>query len=496
MIRRIPLMAKLVNKLSPGGGPVCGLAGKNFAGISLALICIISVLTSGTQYGFAAHEVGIVVAHNLNLRPAPGTDSPPLTQLKKGTRVTILSHQDGWLKVRHLEQIGYIQNRKKFVRIISVDPHANTGKEHAASGETLQQYKKESEEIHREIEKTEKKVQQYTSKETDILNNLNDLDYSISRAGRRISVNRAELKALQKKAAATRDSYKALVKKIEQSEEYTYRRLVALYKLNRLGKLQFLASSGSMYELLYRQKSLEHILSQDERQRENLLSDRTQLKQVLDQLNDQQVKKRTIEASIEKELKTLSAKRSRRSDVLAKIREEKALQIKALDSLTKASIALDQTIDELAAKPEESIADISIQSFDERKGLLNMPVKGKIISRFGPHKNTRFNVTVFSSGIDIKAEKGAVIQAVYAGQILFADWFKGYGNMIIIDHGGSYYTVYAHLQEMYKQKGDYVNTGQAIATVGDTGSMAGPVLHFEVRHHGKPLNPLQWIAKK
>ena len=266
--------------------------------------------------------------------------------------------------------------------------------------------------------------------------------------------------------------------------------------MNRLGKLQFLASSGSMYELLYRQKSLEHILSQDERQRNNLLNDRIQLKQVLDQLNDQQVKKRSIEASIEKELKTLSSKRSKRSHFLAKIREEKALQIKALDSLTKASAALDKTIDELAAIPEESVADISIQSFDERKGLLNMPVKGKIISHFGPHKNTRFNVTVFSSGIDIKAEKGAAIQAVYAGQILFADWFKGYGNMIIIDHGGSYYTVYAHLQELYIQKGDYVNTGQAIATVGDTGSMSGPVLHFEVRHHGKPLNPLQWIANK
>lgn len=67
--------------------------------------------------------------------------------------------------------------------------------------------------------------------------------------------------------------------------------------------------------------------------------------------------------------------------------------------------------------------------------------------------------------------------------------------MIIIDHGDSYYTVYAHLHELYKNKGDHVNTGEDIATVGDTGSMIGPVLHFEVRHHGKPLDPLAWLTK-
>ena len=496
MIRCILPLEKMVIKRIARRDNTCRWPGKYSTTIAVFLVFITAILISGIEDGFAAHEVGIVVAHNLNLRPEPGTDSPPVTRLKKGNRVTILSHQDGWLKVRHLDQVGYIQNRRKFVRIISVDQNAMPDKGKAASGETLQQYKQESEEIHREIEKTEKKVQQYASKETDIANSLNDLDYSISKADRRISANRSELKALEQKASATRQSYKALIKKIEQNEGYTHQRLVALYKMNRLGKLQFLASSGSMYELLYRQKSLEHILSQDERLRENLSNDRAQLKQVLDQLNDQQIKKRSIEASNEKELKALSSKRSRRSQLLAKIREEKALQIKALDSLTKASAALDRTIDELAAIPEESVIYISLQSFDERKGLLNMPVKGKIISYFGPHKNTRFNVTVFSSGIDIKAEKGADIQAVYAGQILFADWFKGYGNMIIIDHGGSYYTVYAHLQELYIQKGAYVKTGQAIATVGDTGSMSGPVLHFEVRHHGKPLNPLQWIANK
>jgi murein DD-endopeptidase MepM/ murein hydrolase activator NlpD len=110
-------------------------------------------------------------------------------------------------------------------------------------------------------------------------------------------------------------------------------------------------------------------------------------------------------------------------------------------------------------------------------------------------KIEKFKVTHFQSGINIKADRGEPIRAVYSGQTLFSSWFKGFGNMIIIDHGDHYYTVYAHLEEQFKSKGDPVEAGEVIATVGDTGSLTGAGLHFEVRHHGKPMNPLGWIKK-
>ena len=124
-----------------------------------------------------------------------------------------------------------------------------------------------------------------------------------------------------------------------------------------------------------------------------------------------------------------------------------------------------------------------------------MPVKGKIVSLFGKFKNTQYQVLNFRSGIEIQTERGEPIQAVYAGKILYADWFKGYGNMIIIDHGESFYTVYAHIEEIFKAAGDVVETGEVMATVGDTGSITGSKLYFEVRHHGKPLDPMQWLEK-
>ena len=175
--------------------------------------------------------------------------------------------------------------------------------------------------------------------------------------------------------------------------------------------------------------------------------------------------------------------------------KKKSAQLAAIEALKRAARDLDEKIKNLnvgssTASLEEHPA---VEPFQAYKGLLKMPVKGKIVSLFGEFKNTRYQVLNFRSGIEIQTERGEPIKAVYAGKILYADWFKGYGNMIIIDHGGNYYTVYAHIEEAFKSTGDAVESGEVIATVGDTGSITGPKLYFEVRHHGKPLDPMQWL---
>jgi len=124
-----------------------------------------------------------------------------------------------------------------------------------------------------------------------------------------------------------------------------------------------------------------------------------------------------------------------------------------------------------------------------------MPTEGKIAAFFGPYRNPEFNVMNFRSGIIIRSPRGAAIRAVYDGDVLYSAWFKDYGNMVIIDHGDHYYTVYAHLEDVHKAKGDRVETGDVIGTVGDSGSVTGPGLHFEVRHHGKPIDPIKWLKK-
>jgi septal ring factor EnvC (AmiA/AmiB activator) len=115
------------------------------------------------------------------------------------------------------------------------------------------------------------------------------------------------------------------------------------------------------------------------------------------------------------------------------------------------------------------------------------------VTAFGQQVHPRFGTRTFKNGIDINAEEGSAITAVYAGSVAYAGWFKGYGNLIILDHGLGYFTLYAHAAEIHAPAGEAVRQGQVIGTVGETGSLSGPRLYFEVRFQGRPQNPEQWL---
>jgi septal ring factor EnvC (AmiA/AmiB activator) len=105
------------------------------------------------------------------------------------------------------------------------------------------------------------------------------------------------------------------------------------------------------------------------------------------------------------------------------------------------------------------------------------------------------NTQAFRNGIDIAADRGEPVRAVHAGTVLYASWFKAYGNIVVIDHGESYYTVYAHLEDVFKSVDNRVEAGDAIATVGDSGAMGATGLYFEIRHHDRPLDPMEWLKR-
>jgi septal ring factor EnvC (AmiA/AmiB activator) len=177
---------------------------------------------------------------------------------------------------------------------------------------------------------------------------------------------------------------------------------------------------------------------------------------------------------------------------LARIRSEKSLQLAAIESMKAAAKTLDQTVEKLAAQPEPQKEAGQLDSFSDFKGLLKMPISGRIICFFGPQKDTKFNVSVFRSGIDIQAQKGAVIQAVFAGRVLFADWFKGYGNLTILSHPGGYHSLYAQAASLKRAIGESVQAGDA---VGVTGLSGRDSIYFEIRYNGAPVNPLQWLKR-
>lgn len=466
--------------------------------ILLVAISFVPIRYDHPAWGTNTREVGIIVSERVDVQSEPGKHGFLQKRLRKGTRVKIIQHLQGWLQILHGGEVGFIREDARLVKIVRESP-GETPKTKKDKPQTtdkkIDALKQQAQEIDRKIETGKAKLQTYTQKEIDAINRLNELDFELHKSRRRLAALKSEITKLGKTIAAATASSTQLKKQIQTNEHFIAQRLVALYKLSQIGQLHFLASADSINELVQRKKALERILAYDEVLRKNLEEDRHKFNAVLTQLTRQKTEIGQLAKKHKQQLKRISADQSKRKKILAQIRNQKSMELAAIETLMNSAQALDSKIRSIRKGPVSSSdsqnrAEKPIAAF---KGLLKMPVKGKIAFLFGPYKNKKFNVTNFRSGIGITAKKGAPVRAVFRGTVVFSNWFKGYGNMIIIDHGTNYHTVYAHLEEVFKTTGDQVKTGEIIATVGDTGLISGLELHFEIRHHGKPLDPLHWL---
>jgi septal ring factor EnvC (AmiA/AmiB activator) len=303
---------------------------------------------------------------------------------------------------------------------------------------------------------------------------------------------------VEQRITALNRQYQEIEKRANENEQYVAGRIAAFYKLSWLGKFHVLASADSMFDFFSNKRALRQILAHDETAIAQLASDKREMQTLLAKLVASKDEKQATTADLSQRINAMNLEKTRRAALLEEIRNKKSLQLAVIESLKASAMALDRTVESLKTEPPAAASSppgVAEKPFAALKGLLMMPVKGKVISFFGQYKDSRFNVVNFQSGINIKADRGEPVRAVYSGQTLFSSWFKGFGNMIIIDHGEHYYSVYARLEEQFKSKGDPVETGEVIATVGDTSALTGAGLHFEIRHHGKPMNPLGWIKK-
>jgi septal ring factor EnvC (AmiA/AmiB activator) len=146
---------------------------------------------------------------------------------------------------------------------------------------------------------------------------------------------------------------------------------------------------------------------------------------------------------------------------------------------------------ERAVARNDAVPDASISgNFERLRGRLRLPVKGEVVGRFG---TARGEGGVWR-GVFLRAGEGAQVRAVAPGEVVFANWLRGFGNLIIVDHGGEYLSIYGNNQTLFKQVGDQIRAGDVVAGVGATGGQTESGLYFELRHRGKPMDPLQWVS--
>jgi septal ring factor EnvC (AmiA/AmiB activator) len=139
---------------------------------------------------------------------------------------------------------------------------------------------------------------------------------------------------------------------------------------------------------------------------------------------------------------------------------------------------------------------IGAMDLGQWRGRLAWPLSGTVISSFGKKKSAKFNTFTMNNGIEIKPDHSDDIRAVGSGEVIFCDYLKGYGNVLMIQHAGSFHTLYGHCERFLKKPGERVEANEVIAVAGSTGSLYGKALYFEIRQNLKALDPLLWLGKK
>ena len=207
----------------------------------------------------------------------------------------------------------------------------------------------------------------------------------------------------------------------------------------------------------------------------------------------------------------LEKEKQTRQALLGQLSEQIRQQRREIDTLMRDEQRLTRLIERLRRamppptrtpsrppRPErqvDQVADASLASLDfpKLRGKLALPVAGEIIAQFGQKRD---GGGPSWKGVFIRAGNGQNVRAVGTGQVVFADWLRGFGNLIIVDHGDGYLSLYSNNESLYKQPGDNVRAGDVIATVGNTGGQESTGLYFELRHQGKPFDPMTWVASR
>ena len=215
-----------------------------------------------------------------------------------------------------------------------------------------------------------------------------------------------------------------------------------------------------------------------------------------------------VEESIARKTAALTDLRASQQRESARLQEKKRARKQAVAALSrelenqggklKRLKTNEQELQELVSSLQELLVDIPIdasqqQPFKSLKGKLRWPTRGRLAKRFG---SRRGSAGLKWRGVMIEAAEGGDVRAVAQGRVAFSDWMRGFGLLVIIDHGDGYMSLYGHNQALYKEVGEWVDTGEVVAQLGASGDQSAPGLYFELRHKGQPINPVRWCAGK
>ena len=337
--------------------------------------------------------------------------------------------------------------------------------------------------------------------QTKILNKMGRKEYSNLKKKRildgQLKIKERELNIYNWNLKINNNKVRVLTKKINQGEKQIYlqqknlgMRLRSIYKQGDLFSVKLLFSSEDFTDLLRRAKYLDSIMTYDKfifNKYESELADFYNKKEVLLHAKGQLDLYKNAAITKKKEI---VKEKEKKKQFLVRLSNEKKMNKLLREELVHSSKKLNQLISRL----ENKIAHGEGLDISDKKGSLLPPVKGKLLNSFGRERDKTYNTYIVHNGVSITVRKGAPVRSIFNGKVLYTGTLDGYGNIIIIGHGMYYHSLYGHLDEIISSTGKTVRSGQIIGRSGDSGSVNGEALYFEMRYKGKPIEPTAWLS--
>ena len=341
----------------------------------------------------------------------------------------------------------------------------------------------------KDIKEAKNELNEIQKDKKNTLTEIDNLDKQISSTESTIDSLENDIKNLEQDISVAESNIEYSQKQYDVKNEIRKKRVASYYESGTISYWEILLTSESMSDFMHRKQILSDVMEYDKNLLEELEEDRIAIEKQKTELEENKVLCQNKKAEAEQKKLALD--------------ETKVVRTEYLAELNASEKVLNDSIDKLQKQADALVAQIKAASSSNTKytgGTMTWPLPGyySITSPFGNRLHPVLKVYKMHTGVDIAGSgcNGKNVVAAADGTVITAGWISGYGNTVVVDHGGGITTLYGHSQKLLVKKGQQVKRGEAIMLVGMTGYATGPHLHFEVRENGKYVNPMDGYLKK
>lgn len=355
--------------------------------------------------------------------------------------------------------------------------------------------------VKNEINKLKRQIAKADIQSSSTFEQIKYIDRELSLLGKSKNLQKKEGHLLQGKVNSTRSTLTARQLHLKKLKQHYSLWVVDTYKHGRIRDISLLLNSRSLNHAMVRAKYLQFFTEQEERLINNIKNEIAEISHLNNQLTDDlKALTKSLKEKEQEELNYL-AKKDQKKVLVNRLKWtsrnlNKKLRYKETEyqKLYQIIVALEHKR-KAREKQSGNVPQYTLDSknFRKNKGKLPWPLQGKIIHKYGKQRNSRLKTTINNTGIDIRAKAGDKVHSVFTGVVTMITYLSGFGNTVILDHGGGYYSVYSHLEEILIELDFLIETGEVIGLAGDSGSLEGTKLHFALFSDQKTENPQKWL---